>query len=49
MEIISSRPDPGQREKNNLNFYFHASLRCLGFHEGLNGLHKTFCGSTKEV
>ena len=32
----SSRPDPGQREKTNLNFYFHKFLWCLKrFHEGL--------------
>ena len=24
-----SRPDPGRREKINLNFYFHTSLWCL--------------------
>ena len=24
-----SRPDPGGREKINLNFYFHTSLWCL--------------------
>ena len=34
MNVISgninpSRPDPGQREKNNLNFYFHSFLWCL--------------------
>ena len=35
-----SRPDPGQREKINLNFYFHTSLWCLKrFYESL---HKTF-------
>ena len=26
LQINSSRPDPGQREKINLNFYFHTSL-----------------------
>ena len=32
-------PDPGRREKINLNFYFHTSLWCLkGFYEGLKGL-----------
>ena len=31
-----SRPDPGQRENINLNFYFHTSLWCLKrFYEGL--------------
>ena len=30
-----SRPDPGQREKIDLNFYFHPSLWCLKrFYEG---------------
>ena len=27
--INPSRPDPGQREKNDLNFYFRTSLWCL--------------------
>ena len=32
----SSRSDRGQREKINLNFYLHTSLRCLKrFYEGL--------------
>ena len=31
------RPDPGRREKINLNFYFHTSLWCLKrFYEGLS-------------
>ena len=30
------RPNPRRREKINLNFYFHISLRCLkGFYESL--------------
>ena len=30
------RPNPGQREKNKLNFYFHTSLWWLKkFYEGL--------------
>ena len=29
MKVNPSRPDPGRREKINLNFYFHTSLRCL--------------------
>ena len=34
--INPSRPDPGQREKINLNFYFHTFLWCLKiFYEGL--------------
>ena len=37
------RPNPGQREKIELIFYFHTSLWCLKrFYEGLKGLHKTF-------
>ena len=40
--INPSRPDPGRREKINLNFYFH-TLWCLkSFYEGLKGLYKTF-------
>ena len=27
--IILSRPNPGRREKNKLNFYFRTSLCCL--------------------
>ena len=38
-----SHPNPGRREKINLNFYFQTSLWCLKrFYEGLKGLHKTF-------
>ena len=38
-----SRPDPGKREKINLNFYFHTSLWCIKkFYEGRKGLYKTF-------
>ena len=29
MKVNPSRPDPGRREKINLNFYFHTSLWCL--------------------
>ena len=40
MILNPSRPNPGRREKINLNFYFHTSLWCLKrFYEGL---HKTF-------
>ena len=28
-QLNPSRPNPGQREKLKLNFYFHTSLRCL--------------------
>ena len=36
-----SRPDPGRREKINLNFIF--TLCCLkGFYEGFKGLIKPF-------
>ena len=44
-----SRPYPGQREKINLNFYVHTSLRCLKrFYEGIKGLHKIFWSTTKK-
>ena len=47
--INPSRPDPGRREKINLNFYFHTSLWCLKtFYEGLKGLDKTFWDTTKK-
>ena len=43
--INPSCPDTERREKINLNFYFPTSLHCLErFHEGLKGLHNTFCG-----
>ena len=38
LKLNPSRPDPGWREKINLNFYFR----------GLKGLHKTFWGTTKK-
>ena len=39
----NSRNDPGQREKINLNFYFHISLWCFKrFYKGLQDFHKTF-------
>ena len=35
--------------KINVDFYFHTSLWCLErFYEGLQGLHKTFWGTTKK-
>ena len=38
-----SRPDPGQREKINLNIYFYTCLLCFKkSYEGLKDLHKTF-------
>ena len=47
--VNPSHPDPGQREKINLNFYFYTSMWCLiKFYEGLKDLHKTFCGTTKK-
>ena len=47
--INPSRPDPGRREKINLYFYFHTSSWCLKrFHEGPEGLYKTFWGTTKK-
>ena len=43
------RPNPGRREKINLNFYFHTSLRCFKrLYEGLKGLHKTFSVQTPQ-
>ena len=42
-------PNPGQREKINLNFSFCTSLWCLKrFYKGLKGLYKTFWGTTKK-
>ena len=36
LKFNPSHPDPGQRKKINLNFYFHTSLWCLKrFYEGL--------------
>ena len=33
--VNPSHPDPGRREKINLNFYFHTSLWCIKrFYEG---------------
>ena len=41
--VNPSRPNPGQREKIKLTFYFHTSLWSRKrFYEGLKGLHKTF-------
>ena len=41
--VNPSRPDPGRREKINLNFYFHTSFWCLiRFYEDRRGLYKTF-------
>ena len=42
MQFNPERPNPGQREKIKLNFYFHTFLWCL------KGLHKTFWGTTKK-
>ena len=37
--LNTSRRNPGRREKNQLNFYFYASLWCLKrFYEGPEGL-----------
>ena len=47
--INPSLPDPGRREKINLNFYVSTSLWYLKrFYEDLKGLHKTFWGTTKK-
>ena len=41
--INPSPPDPGQREKINVNFYFRASLWCLKrFYEGLKAFINPF-------
>ena len=41
--VNPERPNPGQRKKIKLNFYFHTSSWCLKrYYEGLKGLHKTF-------
>ena len=37
-----ARPDPGKREKINLNFYFHTLWCFKRFYDGLKGLYKTF-------
>ena len=43
-----SPPDLGRRKKTNLNFYSHTSLWFFKkFYEELQGLHQTFCGTTK--
>ena len=48
--INPSRPNPGPREKINLNFYFHTSLRYLKrLYEGLKGFHKTFRDTMKAL
>ena len=47
--INPSHPDPGLREKVELNFSFHTSMWChKRFHEGPKDLHKTFWGTTKK-
>ena len=39
LNLILSRQDPRQREKIDLNGYFHTSLWCIKrFYEGLKGL-----------
>ena len=48
--INPSRPDPGRRDKINLDFYFRTCLWCLKrFYEGLKGLHKTLEGTIKKL
>ena len=48
-KLNPSHPNPGQREKINLNFYFHTSLRYLKwFCEGFKSLHKSFWATTKK-
>ena len=39
IRVNPSCPDPGRREKNNMNFYINTSFWCLKrFYEGLKGL-----------
>ena len=46
--VNPSRPNPGRREKIQLNFYFHISLWCLKrFFEGLCGASKGFIKALK--
>ena len=41
LSVNPSRPDPGQREKINLNFHFHTSLWCLKrFYETFSDIAK---------
>ena len=48
--INPSRPSPGQREKINLNMYFHTSLWCpKRFNEDLKVPHKNLLRHHKEV
>ena len=48
--INPSRPDPGQKGKINLKFYFHTSLWCLkGFMEALKTFIKPFEGPQRSV
>ena len=49
MNLNPSRPNPEEREKINLNFYFDTFFCCLKrFCEDLKDLYKTFWGTTKE-
>ena len=49
MNLNPSRPNPGEKEKINLNFYFDTFLWCLKrFFEDLKDFHKTFWGTKKE-
>ena len=48
--MIPSRPNPGRREKINLNFYFHTSLWCLKrFYEDLKAFIKPFEAPQRSV
>ena len=43
LSLTPAPPNPGRREKINLNFYFHAYLSCLKrLYEDLKDLLKTF-------
>ena len=48
VNITPFRPVPGQREKINLNFYFHTSFRCLKRFYEKKGL-KPFEASQRSV
>ena len=48
--INPSRTDPGRREKINITFYFHTSLRCLKrFNKALKAFIKPFEAPQRSV
>ena len=44
-----TRHNPGQRQKINLNFYFHPSLWCLKRYKAYKALIKPFESSQRSV